>query len=273
MKLDFQLAGGLMQSLEVAAARYEDLGPPCRMWGGYKRKQVKEKIASGDGLPPLAESTLAKRRKTRTGRITTHGNLRAGAARRLDASSKRIGGLLKHYEEKYFGLGKYLIPKDVQRKVERLKKSRESINRAMAKVRADAGKIVVSREEFTAMRRANARAERGLAGWQGHAHDLSKYVVQRKNQFGKTALETKGDKRFPKLASTIRVSVIAKGTSGTVIVRCAAGIIGKVQNEGGPVGNGAEVPETDFLVLTSADIEVFKGMLIRHGVSVFEAES
>lgn len=231
MKMDFQLEGGLMQTLEVLAARAEDLAKPCAKWGGYKRKQVKELISSGEGMPPLAESTLEKRRRTRTGRITKHGEIRASAARRLDARGKRISGLLKHYEAKYFGLGKFLIPKDVQAKIERLQAQRASINRAIRK-----------------------------------AQDTA--VADRRS--GKTVLEKKGDKRFPKLAQTIRMKVIAKGTSGTVIVRCSAGVIGKVQNEGGAVGNGAEVPETDFLVLTGADIEVFKRILIEHGVAVFQ---
>lgn len=230
MKLDFELEGGLMQSLEVLATRAEDLKAPCAKWGGYKRKQVKEKIESGEGMPPLAESTLKKRRRTGTSAITRHGELRAGVARRLDARGKRIDGLLQFYRERYTTY----VPLDVQQKVARLQARRESINRGLVKAQE------------------TAYADRKI---------------------GRTQLEARGDKRFPKLASTIRMKVIAKGTSGTVIVRCAAGVIGKTHNEGGPVGNGAEVPSTSFIVLTSKDIEVFKRLLIDHGVSVLSEES
>lgn len=247
MKIGFELQGGLLETLDIAEARAEDLGPPCREWGARKRKRVKEAINSGEGLPPLAESTLAKRRRTGTSQITRHGHLRAGVARRLDARGKRIDGLIRHYEESFgrrhaaagVGLARRrggtgavtVLPPDVQKKVDRLRAQREAINR----------QIVRAQETHYADRK-----------------------------IGKTLLEKKGDKRFPKLASTIRMTVVAKGAQGTVIVRCAAGIIGKVQNEGGPVGNGAEVPETDFLVLTSEDIEDFKGLLIKHGISIFE---
>lgn len=249
MKIGFALEGGLLESLDIAEVRAEDLGPPCRAWGAYKRKQVKEKINSGEGIPPLAESTLEKRRSTGTSTVTRQGKLRTGAARRLDAKGKRIDGLIKHYEESFgqrqtaagVGLARRsggtgaitALPPDVQRKVDRLRKQRAAINRQLVK----------SQE--------TAYADRKI---------------------GKTVAEKKGEKRFPKLAATIRAEVEAKGTRASVTVRSAAGIIGKVQNEGGPVGNGAEVPETDFLVLTSKDVEVFAEKLIDHGVSVFKEE-
>lgn len=249
MKINFTLGGGLLETLDIAETRAEDLGPPCRSWGGYKRAQVKAKIESGD-LPPLAESTLQKRRRTGTSKITRQGHLRAGVARRLDARRARIDGLIRHYEESFgqrqtaagVGLARRrggtgaitALPPDVQKKVDRLRAAREAINRQLVK-----------------------------------AQETS--YADRKT--GKTVADKKGDKRFPKLGSTIRMQVVAKGASGTVVVRCSAGVIGKVQNEGGPVGNGAEVPPTDFLVLTSEDIEVFKAKLIKHGISIFEEDA
>jgi hypothetical protein len=283
VKLGFDIGGGLFETIDILDG--QDLGPPCREWGKAKRDRVKAAIESGEGLPPLAQSTLDKRRRTRTGRFTNRGQLRTSYARRLDNEKKRLDGLVKWYETKYsargaaagVGMAKAqtaVLPPDVQLKLDRYKARREKINEALQKFRADAGKIAVSRREYNAMKRANIRAEAGLSGWAGHEHDLSKYVIAKtaEQKYGKTRADKLGDKRFPKLASTIRMKVIAKGNSGTVIVRCAAGVVGLVHNDGGPVGNSASVPATHFLMITGPDIEDFKRILVKHGVVHFQEE-
>lgn len=284
MKLGFNIEGGLFETIDILDG--QDLGPPCREWGKGKRDRVKAAIESGEGMPPLAQSTLDKRRRTRTGRFTSRGQLRAPYAKRLDAEKKRLDGLVKFYETKYnaraaaagVGVAKAqasVLPPDVQLKVDRYKARRAKIDAALQKFRADAGKIAVTRQEYNAMKRANIRAAAGLSGWLGHEHDLSKYVVAKSADklYGKTRADKLGDKRFPRLASTIRMKVIAKGNSGTVIVRCAAGVVGLVHNDGGPVGNSASVPATHFLVLTGPDIEDFKRILVQHGVVHFQEET
>lgn len=223
MMIGFELEGGLIESFEAMTERAEDLGPPCRAWGAYKRKEVKARIEAVS--LPLAESTLQKRRQTGTSTVTKHGEIRASAARRLDARGKRIDGLLAFYRKKYL----VHTPWDVQQKIDRLQKQRAAINRA----------LVRSQETGYAERR-----------------------------IGKTLAERKGEKRFPKLASTIRMQVVAKGGAAHVVVRSTAGVIGKVQNDGGAVGNGASVPATNFMSLTSTDVEVFKRLLIEHGIGV-----
>lgn len=282
MKLGFQISGGIFETLDILDG--QDLGPPCREWGKWKREAVKAKIESGDGIPPLAESTLEKRRRTRTGRFTQRGQLRTSYAKRLDNEKKRLDGLVKFYETKYsarsaaasVGVAKpqaAVLPPDVQQKVERYKARRQQIDAALQKFRADAGKIAVTRKEYNAMmKRANIRAAAGLTGVE--QHDLSKYVIAKSadQKYGKTRADKLGDKRFPRLASTIRMKVIAKGNTGTVIVRCAAGVVGLVHNDGGPVGNSASVPATHFIALTGPDIEEFKRILVRHGVVHFAEE-
>jgi hypothetical protein len=129
VKLEFHLEGGLIESLELMGERAADPGPPLRKWGTYKRKEVKALIQSEEGFAPLASSTLLKRQRSRTGRVTRHGHLRSAYAKRLDARSKRIQGLIAWSQRRYLGLGRVLGPSaGIQKKVARWQKELEAIN-------------------------------------------------------------------------------------------------------------------------------------------------
>lgn len=75
-----------MPKLQEAAHNTDEL--MARM-GSYVRAISVEKIDSGDGLAPWAESTKKKYEQTGTGKITASGRVRASVAKKLDQTFQR----------------------------------------------------------------------------------------------------------------------------------------------------------------------------------------
>lgn len=224
MNITFDLGGGLLESLEILEDRVNDIGPPLRRWGAWKRGLVKDLIASGQ-FAPLAASTLRKRLNTKTGRITKHGTIRASYLKRLDARTKRIKGLIAWAERK-----NQLHRASIQKKIASWKKQLESLDRQLRKA-----------QESTFSDRSS----------------------------GKSVADVKGTTPFPKLGTTIRMKVTAKGAQGACAVGSAAGVIGKIHNEGGTAGHGAVEPPRTFLKLTAQDIKEAKRLLVMYGIAPF----
>lgn len=80
---------GPLERLRKMAAHAQDLQPLYKRWGGYLRKEAKDRIESGQGFSPLAESTQKRLQHTRKSAITTQGNVRQSYAKRLAVQLNR----------------------------------------------------------------------------------------------------------------------------------------------------------------------------------------
>lgn len=232
MTIDFDIGGGLIRSLELMGEAAADIGKPLRQWAADKRKDAKARIESGEGMPPLSPATLEKRQRTGTSKITKHGNIRAGYSKYLDREAKRMRGLIAWAQNRYLGLGRFAMPADIKAKAARWQKRLENLNKQIAR-----------------------------------AQDTE----YQDRKIGKTVFDRKGTKRLAKLPGSIRTWVKAgKDGRGSAVVYSRAGIIGKIHNDGGPAGNGAQIPACNYLRVTSKDVDNLTKRLVEHGVTVLE---
>ena len=125
MRLKVKKAGSvdLLAKLQEAARNTDEL--MMRM-GSYVRAVSVEKIDSGDGLAPWAESTKKKYENTGTGKITASGRVRASVAKKLDQTFRRKGNDEARRELRAVLGGSSVKPKNktvaaLQRKLERAK--------------------------------------------------------------------------------------------------------------------------------------------------------
>jgi len=113
----------LLAKLQEAARNTDEL--MMRM-GSYVRAVSVEKIDSGDGLAPWAESTKKKYESTGTSKITASGRVRASVAKKLDQTFRRKGNDEARRELRAVLGGSSIKPKNrtvgaLQRKLERAK--------------------------------------------------------------------------------------------------------------------------------------------------------
>jgi hypothetical protein len=125
VRLKVKKAGSvdLLAKLQEAARNTNEL--MMRM-GSYVRAVSVEKIDSGDGLAPWAESTKKKYENTGTGKITASGRVRASVAKKLDQTFRRKGNDEARQELRAVLGGSSITPKNktvasLQRKLERAK--------------------------------------------------------------------------------------------------------------------------------------------------------
>jgi phage gpG-like protein len=113
----------LLAKLQEAARNTDEL--MMRM-GSYVRAVAVEKIDSGEGLAPWAESTKKKYESTGTSKITASGRVRASVAKKLDQTFRRKGNDEARRELRAVLGGSSVKPKNktvaaLQRKLERAK--------------------------------------------------------------------------------------------------------------------------------------------------------
>lgn len=232
MTIDFDIGGGLIRSLELMGEAAADIGKPLRKWAADKRKDAKARIESEEGMPPLSPATLEKRQRTGTSKIAKHGNIRVGYSKYLDREAARMRGLIAWSKRRYLGLGRFAMPADIQAKVARWSKRLDNLNKQIVR-----------------------------------AQDTE----YQDRKIGKTVFDRKGTKMLPRLPGSIKTWVKAgKDGRGSAVVYSRAGIIGKIHNDGGPAGNGAQIPARRFLELTSKDVDSLTKHLVEHGVTVLE---
>lgn len=205
----------LEDRLRKAAQRGYDLGPLLRSVGKEWKDEAREKIKSGDGMPPLAPATLEKRRHTGTSLVTKFGELRKGRARRLDNESKRIQGLLAHYEKRWLGAGTLFVPRDVLDKVEALKKRLANINKQLVRAQES---------EYALRKTGKSVADR----WEARGGGI------RLGQRFIGAFFLKAERRGQDWGLLVANHIAWSG----------------VHNDGGSVGHGSVIPPAHFLVLT-----------------------
>lgn len=90
MQVKVKRSGDLLHNLAERAKSPQDL---LKRLGGYLRAAAKDKIESGEGMAPWAESTRQKYERTGTAKTTAQGKVRASYARRLDQQLGRKGQL------------------------------------------------------------------------------------------------------------------------------------------------------------------------------------
>lgn len=88
MKVTVKRSGELLHNLAERAKSPKDL---LKRFGGYLRAAAKEKIESGEGMAPWAESTRKKYEHTGTAKVTAQGRVRTSYARKLDQQLGRKG--------------------------------------------------------------------------------------------------------------------------------------------------------------------------------------
>lgn len=125
MRLKVKKAGSveILAKLQEAAKNSDEL---MQRMGSYVRAVSVEKIDSGEGLAPWAESTKKKYENTGTGKITASGRVRASVAKKLDQTFRRKGNEEARRELRAVLGGSSVKPKNktvaaLQRKLERAK--------------------------------------------------------------------------------------------------------------------------------------------------------
>lgn len=125
MRLKVKKAGSvdLLAKLQEAARNTDEL---MQRMGGYVRAVAVEKIDSGEGLAPWAESTRKKYESTGTSKITASGRVRASVAKKLDQTFRRKGNDQARQELRAVLSGSSIKPKNktvasLQRKLDRAK--------------------------------------------------------------------------------------------------------------------------------------------------------
>ena len=113
----------LLAKLQEAAKNTDEL---MQRMGSYVRAVAVEKIDSGEGLAPWAESTRKKYEQTGTSKITASGRVRASAAKKLDQTFRRKGNDEARRELRAVLGGSSVKPKNktvasLQRKLDRAK--------------------------------------------------------------------------------------------------------------------------------------------------------
>lgn len=102
--------------------------------GKILRVDTKERIRRGDGYPPLAPSTLAKRAHTGTSLVTKHGELRKAKAEQIEHMVKRLQGYIAWTQNRYLGLGRFMkVPRAAEKKIRSWQRQLEKLNRALVK--------------------------------------------------------------------------------------------------------------------------------------------
>lgn len=129
MKIKVTRTGDLLKRLEERARSPQQL---LKQFGGYLRAGAKDKIASGEGMAPWAESTRRKYEQAGTGAVTAHGGVRTSYARNLDKFLRRKGSSEAREElRKLFRGGRADDSQSrpiqrLQRRLDRAKKDREA---------------------------------------------------------------------------------------------------------------------------------------------------
>ena len=125
MRLKVKKAGSveLLAKLQEAARNTDEL---MQRMGSYVRAVAVEKIDSGEGLAPWAESTRKKYEQTGTSKITASGRVRASVAKKLDQTFRKKGNDQARQELRAVLSGSSVKPKNktvaaLQRKLDRAK--------------------------------------------------------------------------------------------------------------------------------------------------------
>ncbi len=125
MRIKVKKAGSveILAKLQEAARNTDEL--LLRM-GSYVRAVAVEKIDSGEGLAPWAESTKRKYEQTGTSKITASGRVRSSVAKKLDQTFRRKGNDEARQELRAVLSGSSIKPKNktvasLQRKLDRAK--------------------------------------------------------------------------------------------------------------------------------------------------------
>jgi phage gpG-like protein len=125
VRLKVKKAGSveILAKLQEAAKNTDEL---MQRMGSYVRAVAVEKIDSGEGLAPWAESTKKKYESTGTSKITASGRVRASVAKKLDQTFRRRGNDEARRELRAVLGGSSIKPKNrtvasLQRKLDRAK--------------------------------------------------------------------------------------------------------------------------------------------------------
>lgn len=125
MRLKVKKSGSveILAKLQEAAKNTDEL---MQRMGSYVRAVAVEKIDSGDGLAPWAESTKKKYEQTGTGKITASGRVRASVAKKLDQTFRKKGNESARQELRAVLSGSSIKTKNktvaaLQRKLDRAK--------------------------------------------------------------------------------------------------------------------------------------------------------
>ncbi len=216
-----QDTSALEARLREAGRRGYDLAPLLKDVGKVWKDEAREKIRTGEGMPPLSPATIEKRQHTGTSLITKHGDVRASRAREIESNVKRLQGSLAWANRRYFGLGRFVgMPEKMRKRVARWQRELASLNRQLAK--AQEGQYA---ERKTGKSVADRWSKRGGGFRLGQRFISSLYLK----------VERHGQDWALLVASYIAWS--------------------DAQNKGGTVGHGSVLPPTYFLVLTAAKVD------------------
>jgi len=236
---------GLVAALREAHERQADLAPILRAHGKEMRAEAREIIDSGEGMPPLAESTVERRSHVGKDRITQHGAIRASVAKRLVNQQKRLEGLKRWHEARYLGLGR-LASGAVRDKIAKLERSQERL-----KVLAGAGTLrqIKAQRETLAVQAAAAPDDKKLARKLGA---MDRLIARR------SELRQPASKLLGRLPSTLFYTVKRRGQDFLLLVASRWNQAG-VHNDG-----DGHVPRRRFLTLTQRRVDLITRDIVRH---------
>jgi len=243
----------LFAALREAHDRQGDLSGVLRVHGREMRQEAREVIDSGEGMPPLAASTLEKRLHMGRGQITQQGKVRASVAQQLKRHTDRLAALKKWSDQRYLGLGRHLMPADVRQKLDRLEQRTERLARQAQK----AATLNYTARTSGTLRQLQRKREGVAAALAAAPHDakLVKKLGVLDKQIERRQAPTKLLGRTP---STLFYVVKQKGDDFLLLVASHWGKSG-VHNDG-----DNHVPQRRFLWLQQKRVDAITRDIVRY---------
>ena len=223
-------ASGPIKSFDNIARRAGDTTGLLKRWGGYFRAKAHDRADAAEGWPGLSAATREKLEQTRTSSVTVAGEIRKSYGVKLDS-------YLKLQQAK----GAATAPADIA-ELRRL--------------------------------RAGGRVERDAKGKKAAAWGGSKAIDRLRKRLAKAQDQRAagkratvgGDKRRSErhklLGSVARQ--ITWSVEGNTVKALSRVPWSAVHNDGGSVGNGATVPQRNFLRIDASDKQELSKIALEH---------
>ena len=223
-------AAGPIKTFDGIAKRAGDTTGLLKRWGGYFRAKAHDRADAAEGWPGLSAATREKLEQTRTSSVTVAGEIR-----------KSYGVKLDSYLRLQQAKGAATAPADIA-ELRRL--------------------------------RSGGRVERDSKGKKAAAWGGSKAIDRLRKRLAKAQDQRAkgkratvgGDKR--KIAKHRLLGSVARqitwNVEGTKVTTLSRVPWSGVHNEGGSVGNGATVPQRNFLRIDASDKQELSKIALEH---------
>lgn len=239
----------VMAGLDALEEHLEHPEAVMRKFAPGYRASVKATLAQGGiGSIPYAASTRARMEATGTSQVSARGTIRADRV-------KRTMGMLNRHAKKLDSEG---WSPDWQAKQDQLTKRVAGYEKAEGRAERAEERRKKLKKDVTDKRSALSQSGAGAKEFYAWEKQQKKLDAANQRKIGKRKAELRTHP-LQYMGGTVRSKISTEGESPVLTVYSRAGVIGKVQDEGGPVGNNAAVPKRAYIV--TPDFEEQKARL------------